>query len=118
MHQLDAEADGCSTGQGWEPEQISGCAGGAVLPAARCLWHSEHDRSASRAPLPCLVVCEMESSRASGKAAATRPPAHAAGDQGKQLELAAAAATWALRPRHTFVPWVRHPLQLALGSCG
>jgi interferon gamma-inducible protein 30 len=29
-----------------------------------------------------------------------------AGDQGKKLELAAAKATWALRPRHTFVPWI------------
>lgn len=33
------------------------------------------------------------------------PPPENAGDQGKQLEKKAAEATWALRPRHTFVPW-------------
>jgi hypothetical protein len=44
---------------------------------------------------------------------------HTAGDEGKEAEDRAAAATWALRPDKTFVPWVRpcHCLSEPAAAC-
>jgi hypothetical protein len=51
MHQLGSEADGCAAGEGWQPEQISSCADGALRPAHRQKPHAGRTLRRLVAPL-------------------------------------------------------------------
>ncbi|KAI7839599.1 hypothetical protein COHA_006666 [Chlorella ohadii] len=65
------------------------------FPYVRCLADNMHslDHKADE----CATGQSWDAAQISGCAN---------GDKGKQLERQAAEATWALRPRHTFVPWM------------
>lgn len=106
MSGLDSKVDGCASEQGWQPADVSGCAdggwrwwggGSAGLRGReeRCPGVAAHPAVPAWRCAACSPCCPCP--RLST----------AAGEQGKQLEQAAAQATWALQPRHTFVPWVR-----------